>query len=227
VTAGPTPFLKQLTQADADALLSLVRQKAFPRGSVIMREGSAGADVMVVLSGRVKVVATGAEQREVSLALRGPGELIGEMSALGHSRRSATAIAADDDVELGAVSGDQFHEFLRDHPDAAVVLIRSLVRRLTEATRATVDLATQDSVGRVARRLVELAADHGNTSRLSGPIELELTQDELASWTGTTRETVSRALRLMRQLGWVSTGHRTITVVDPAALRERGGERSA
>lgn len=225
MTAGPVPFLKQLAEPDAEALLGLVRRKCFPRAAVIMSEGSAGDDVMLVLSGRAKVLAAGVEQREVALALRGPGELIGEMSALGHSRRTATAIAAED-VELGIVSSEQFHEFLRAHPDAALVLIRSLVRRLTEATRALVDLATQDSVGRIARRLVELAADDGAKGRLSGPIELELTQDELASWTGTTRETVSRALRLMRQLGWVSTGHRTITVLEPAALRERGGERS-
>jgi CRP/FNR family cyclic AMP-dependent transcriptional regulator len=155
----------------------------------------------------------------VALALRGPGELIGEMSALAYSRRTATAVATED-LEVGTLTAEQFREFLRDHPDAASVLLGSLVTRLTEATRTLVDLATQDSVGRVARRLVELASPN-----LSAPIELELTQDELASWTGTTRETVSRALRLMRRLGWVATGHRTITLLDPAALRERGGER--
>jgi CRP-like cAMP-binding protein len=54
-------------------------------------------------------------------------------------------------------------------------------------------------------------------------IELSLTQDELASWTGATRETVSRALRLMRQLGWIASDQRAITVIDAAALRERCG----
>jgi CRP-like cAMP-binding protein len=93
---------------------------------------------------------------------------------------------------------------------------------MSEATRGLVELATQDSVGRVARRLIELGPNHGGAP--GGPYELELTQDELASWTGATRETVSRALRLMRQLGWVATGHRTITVLDPAAVRARGGE---
>ena len=106
--------------------------------------------------------------------------------------------------------------------DAALVLLRSVVGRVTEATRGLVELATQDSVGRVARRLIELGPDDGGPAR--EPYELELTQDELASWTGATRETVSRALRLMRQLGWVATGHRTITVLDPAALRARSGE---
>src|SRR5947209_6455737 len=221
MTSGPTPFLKQLWQVDADALLERVSHKAMSQSAVIMHEGSAGENVALVLAGRVKLVARGVGERTVVLAIRGPGELVGEMAALGGTRRSATAIA-DEDVELGLLSGEDFRGYLRDHPDAALVLLRTLVGRMTEATRGLVELATQDSVGRVARRLIELGANHGGAR--TGPYELELTQDELASRTGATRETVSRALRLMRQLGWVSTGHRTITVLDPAAVRERGGE---
>ena len=65
-----------------------------------------------------------------------------------------------------------------------------LVRRLTEADLDRIDLATQDSIGRVAKRLLELAADHGIQVPEGTRIELSLTQDELASWTGATRETV-------------------------------------
>jgi CRP-like cAMP-binding protein len=224
MASGPTPFLKQLWQVDADALLERVSHKAMPESAVIMHEGSAGENVALVLAGRVKLVARGVGDRSVVLAIRGPGELIGEMAALGGTRRSATAIAVED-VELGVLPGEDFRGYLREHPDAALVLLRSLVGRMTEATRGLVELATQDSVGRVARRLIELGANHGGPA--AGPYELELTQDELASWTGATRETVSRALRLMRQLGWVATGHRTITVLDPAAVRARGGEGGA
>jgi CRP/FNR family transcriptional regulator, cyclic AMP receptor protein len=220
MTSGPTPLLKQLGQVDADALLERVNRKAMAQDAVIMHEGSAGENVALVLAGRVKLVARGVGDRSVVLAIRGPGELVGEMAALGGTRRSATAIAVED-VELGILPGEDFRGFLREHPDAALVLLRSLVGRMTEATRGLVELATQDSVGRVARRLIDLGANHGSSV---GPYELELTQDELASWTGATRETVSRALRLMRQLGWVATGHRTITVLDPAAVRARGGE---
>src|SRR5437763_920291 len=146
--------------------------------------------------------------------------------ALGAQRRTASVIAVDD-VEAGFLHGDEFRTFLREHPDAALVLIRMLVRRLAEADRDRVALATQDSVGRVAKRLLDLAADHGVPAAGGTRIELALTQDELARWTGATRETVSRALRLMRQLGWVSTDHRTITVLDAAALRDRVGEGGA
>jgi CRP-like cAMP-binding protein len=221
MSSGQVPFLRQLGKVDADALLERISRKVMPHSAVIMHEGSAGENVALVLEGRVKLVARGVGDRSVVLAIRGPGELVGEMAALGGTRRSATAVA-EEDVELGVLSGDEFRGYLRDRPDAALVLLRSLVSRMSEATRGLVELATQDSVGRVARRLIELGPNHGGAP--GGPYELELTQDELASWTGATRETVSRALRLMRQLGWVATGHRTITVLDPAAVRARGGE---
>ncbi|HTX30112.1 MAG TPA: Crp/Fnr family transcriptional regulator [Solirubrobacteraceae bacterium] len=216
------PFLRQLPKEDAEALLARVRRRTLKAGAEILRAGSAGDEAVVVLSGQVRLVAYGADNREVVLALRGPGELIGEIAALGAGRRTATAVALDE-TEVGYLKAAELVEYLRDHPDASLLVIRMVVRRLAEATRDMVDLATQDSVGRLAKRLVELSAVHGRPSGEGTQIELALTQDELARWTGATRETVSRALRLMRQLGWVSTDRRTITVLDPAALRERSG----
>ena len=226
VSAGQVPFLRQLSKQDAEALLARVRRRTIKRGSTLIRAGSAGDEVVLLLAGRVQLVAPGVDGREVVLARRGPGELIGEMAALGTGRRTATAIALDE-VEAGLLEASALREFLREHPDASIVLIRMLVRRLAEATQDVIDLATQDSVGRLAKRLVDLSAEHGPPGSGATRIELALTQDELARWTGATRETVSRALRLMRQLGWVATDRKTITVLDPGALRERGGVGSS
>jgi CRP-like cAMP-binding protein len=226
MTSGHIPFLRQLGPDDADALVQRVRKRRIARSEPLLRAGAAGEEVVLVLSGRVKLVAYGADRREVVLAIRGPGELIGEMAALGGQRRTATVVAVDD-VEVGYLAADELRSFLAAHPDVALVLIRMLVRRLSEADRDRVDLATQDSVGMVAKRLLELASEHGTRVGMGTLIEFALTQDELASWTGATRETVSRALRLMRRLGWITTDHRSITVLDPDALRERCGEVSA
>lgn len=219
---GQIPFLQQLSREDAEALLARVRRRTVKPGTEMIRVGSAGDEAVLVIRGRVRLVAYGADRREVVLALRGPGELIGEMAALGAGRRTATAVALDE-VEAGFLPASELMDFLREHPDAAIVLIRMIVRRLAEATQDVVDLATQDSVGRLAKRLVDLSAEHGKAAAGGRQIELALTQDELARWTGATRETVSRALRLMRQLGWVATDRKTITVLDPGALRERSG----
>ena len=219
---GRIPFLHQLAREDADALIGQMRRRTYPAGSEITRADSAGDEAILVLEGRVRLVAYGAEHRQVVLAFRGPGELIGEMATLGAERRTATAIAVDE-VKAGVLSAAELMEFLREHPAVAIVVIRMVVRRLAEATRDVVDLATQDSVGRLARRLVELSSLHGKPAEGGTQIQLELTQDDLARWTGATRETVSRALRLMRELGWVATDRKAITVLDPAALRERSG----
>ena len=215
-------FLRQLTTADAEALVAQCTRRSFRRAEPLLRAGAAGDDIAVVLSGQVQLVAYGIEGREVMLAIRGPGELIGEMAALAGQRRTATAVAAGE-VEAGFLAADEFRAYLREHPDAALVLIRMLVRRLTEADRDRVDLATQDSVGRVAKRLLDLSASSGTPAADGVSVEIAMTQDELSRWTGATRETVSRALRLMRQLGWVNTGNRTITVLDAEALRKRSG----
>ena len=220
------PFLRQLPREDADDLLARVRRRKVKAGTEIISAGSAGDEAVVVLAGRVRLVAYGADHREVVLALRNPGELIGEIAALGAGRRTATAVALED-AEVGFLAASELADFLREHPDAALLVIRMVVRRLAEATRDMVDLATQDSVGRLAKRLVELSAVHGKAAAGGTEIELALTQDELARWTGATRETVSRALRLMRQLGWVATDRKTITVLDPEALRERSGNGAA
>jgi CRP-like cAMP-binding protein len=217
------PFLKQLGREDAASLLSHMRRRRASRGQPLLRAGAAGDEVVIVLEGRVKLVAYGADRREVVLGLRGPGELIGEMAALGGQRRTASAVAVDEDVQAAYLSADELRRFLAAHPGVALVLIRMLVRRLSEADRDRIDLATQDSVGRVAKRLVELAEDHGTPDGDGTRIELSLTQDELASWTGATRETVSRALALMRRLGWIGTDGRSIIVLDADALRERSG----
>jgi CRP/FNR family cyclic AMP-dependent transcriptional regulator len=226
MSVGETPFLGQLGSGDAEALMQLVRRRSVRKSQLILRAGAAGDDVVVVLEGHVKLVAYGADRREVVLAIRGPGELIGEMAALAGQRRTATVIAVDD-VEVGYLAADELRSFLVSHPDVALVLIRMLVRRLSEADRDRVDLATQDSVGMVAKRLVELATEHGKRVDEGTLIEFSLTQDELASWTGATRETVSRALRLMRRVGWIQTDNRSITVLDLGALRERCGDVAA
>ncbi len=226
MSVGETPFLGQLGSSDAEALMQLVKRRPAHRSQLILRAGAAGDDVVVVLEGHVKLVAYGADRREVVLAIRGPGELIGEMAALAGQRRTATVIAVDD-VQVGYLTADELRGFLVAHPDVALVLIRMLVRRLSEADRDRVDLATQDSVGMVAKRLVELATEHGKRVDEGTLIEFSLTQDELASWTGATRETVSRALRLMRRVGWIATDHRSITVLDLPALRQRCGDGAA
>lgn len=185
-----------------------------------MIEGSDPEDVQLVRRGRVKVSYDTEDGREVLLAVRGPGSLLGELSAIDGEPRVAT-VTAIEDVEVVAVGVADFQGFLASHPDAAIGLLRTLSRRLRESDRKRVEMAAWDTVGRLARLLVELAGQHGRPHDGGVRIELPLSQQELAAWTASSREAVNKALRTMKARGWVSTQRRAVVVHDLPALRRR------
>jgi CRP-like cAMP-binding protein len=162
------------------------------------------------------------EGREIVLAVRGPGELLGELSTIDGEPRSATGSALGP-VEALTVGAEAFVGFLEEYPRVALVLLRTLTRRLREATRRRIEYGAMDTTGRVATRLLELAEQYGEASGDSVRILLPLSQEELAGWVGASREAVSKALGALRARGWIATHRRGITILDPTALRGYAG----
>jgi CRP-like cAMP-binding protein len=215
-------FGAALSEDELNDFLSRGVRRAFRRGSFLMTEGEASDHVIVLLGGRAKVSSYTAEGKEVVLAVRGPGDLLGELSAFDGEPRLAT-VSALEPIEALIVPSDRFTAFLEDHPRLAILLLETMTRRLRDSDRKRVEFGAYDTPGRVARRLIELVERYGEEDE-GGPsvrISLSLTQDELAGWTGSSREAVSKALREFRDRGWVTTGRRSIVVVDVDALRSR------
>jgi CRP/FNR family cyclic AMP-dependent transcriptional regulator len=213
-------FAASLSTEELEDLISRGVRRPFRRGSFIMTEGEASDHVVVLLSGRAKVSSYTADGKEVVLAVRGPGELLGDFSALDEGARSAT-VAALEAIEALVIPADRFKLYLEDHPRLAVLLLQTWSRRVRDADRKRVEFGAYDTPGRVARRLIELVERYGEGDGAMMRISLSLTQDELAGWTGASREAVSKALREFRDRGWISTGRRAITVLDVEALRTR------
>jgi CRP-like cAMP-binding protein len=155
--------------------------------------------------------------------VRGPGALLGELSAIDGAPRGAS-VAALEPVEAVVVPVAAFVDFLRSHAAAAVVLLQLVAGRLRDSDRKRVEFAAYDIAARVARRLLELAERFGEPDEHGVRITVALSQDELAGWVGASREAVAKALRVLRDRGLVTTGRRTMTVLDLAGLRRRAGE---
>ncbi|HEX7298800.1 MAG TPA: Crp/Fnr family transcriptional regulator [Solirubrobacteraceae bacterium] len=218
--SGDLHFLDALSQGNVDELRALGRLRRYPVGARLFNEREAGDAVLVLLSGRVKLSATTESGREALLGIRVPGELIGEMSAIDRAPRSATATALEP-VEVLSVSSEAFVAYLHNTPGVALVLVRVLNRRLRDADHKRVEFLAQDTVGRVCSRLVELAERFGEPGHSGTDINIAITQEDLAGWTGSSREAAIRALRTLRELGWIATGRRTITLLDLEMLRRR------
>lgn len=220
--AGDGGFLNGLTAPERETLEREGVARRFPRGAALFHERQPSDKVVILRDGRVKLTCVTEEGREILLAVRGPGDLLGELSAIDGEPRSATAQALEP-IEALVLSRDAFNGFLESNPRVAIVIMQMLARRLRDADRKRVEFAAQDSVGRVAARLVELVERFGEDAGDGAVrITLPLSQDELAGWVGASREAVSKALQALRGLGWIETHRRGVTVLDVEALRRRG-----
>jgi CRP-like cAMP-binding protein len=212
--------LAELGPAHLETLRSRGWRRRFNRGALLFEEGGTTDQVMIVLHGRVKISHFTADGREIILAVRGPGELLGELSAIDQGPRSATALAAEP-VEALVLTVEDFQQFVASTPRAAMVMLYGLVRRLREADRKRIEFAAYDTVGRVALRLLDLAREFGEPVEGGVRITLPLSQQELAGLIGASREAVSKALQQLRKRGWIETQRRGISILDQEALWKR------
>ena len=155
-------FLGLLDEDDRRELMARAGRRRFKAGSRMMHEGAPGAEVMILLSGRVKVTATTAAGREVVLQFCGPGELLGELSVIDREARSGNTEALEP-VEALGLSASEFRSLI-ERPGFATALLASLIERFRNSDRRFVEFAAAQTLGRLAARLIELVDRFGEPS---------------------------------------------------------------
>ncbi len=223
----PAEELDALRSEEWASLEALGPARRFEQGSTLFREGDESDAVYALRAGRVRVSVATPGGRDLLLAVKGRGELVGELAAIDGRRRSAT-VTAIEVVEAVVVPAGAFDAFLDEHPRFAVRLLRTLAAQVRRSGAWAVDRTSADTPTRVARRLLDLAdqqIEHGpaRTSAVArgAATVLALTQEDLAGWVGATREATARALAELRRAGLVSTGRGHIVLVDRAGLEAR------
>ena len=185
-----------------------------------MHQDEPGERVLILLEGHVKASFVDPEGREIVLSFRGPGDVLGELSFNRAEPRSSGVIAIEQ-VVARALAATEFRSFLMSRPTAALTLIDVMSRRFRDANRKRVQFAAQDTIGRIATRLIELAERYGDRTEAGIEIRLPVTQADLGGWTASSRAGVTGALRTMRELGWIKTERRRIILLDVEALSQR------
>src|ERR671915_102185 len=152
-------FLGALASEDADALRAAGVRRTYGANVTLVHQADEAGPVVVLLDGRVKVAISRAG-REAILGVAGPGELVGELAAIDDSPRSTTVTTLEP-VEALVVRRSDFSALLERRPGIALVILRTVARRLRYADAQRVQFATQDVVGRLAQRLLELCERFG------------------------------------------------------------------
>jgi CRP/FNR family transcriptional regulator, cyclic AMP receptor protein len=218
-------FLGRLQADDRAALNSLGRVLRAPRGAVLMYEGEPGDRIMVLLDGRAKVTRFMSNGHEALVGITDPGDLLGEVALLDSGPRTATVTALEP-VSMLVIAASIFAAYLERRPRVAHLVLEVLSSRLRHAVELTSELAGLDALGRLASRLVELVDRYGRQREDGIEISLELAQDELAAWTGTSRASLGKALQTLRAVKCVETRRRQILIRDVVALETYAGRRA-
>ena len=211
-----SPLFRGLPPATLERMAALATQRGYRRGEIVFSAGDAGDALFGVVSGRIRISAGSAEGREIFLNIMEPGDSFGEIALLDGGTRTATATAIEA-AELVSIRREPFFELLEREPKArssscacaasgcAGRAACSRTRRSSRRPRAS------------RRRLLSLAELHGEDS--AGGRVVRISQEELASFLGVSRQAVNEQLQGWKAKGWVALGRGTVTVRDAAALR--------
>lgn len=189
-----SPLFARLSPAELEKVGALFRRRRYRASEPVFREGDPGTALYIVDTGEVKILLGGPDGKEVTLSLLGPSEFFGELALLDGEPRSADAIATVP-TELLVLPREDFMRFLFEVPAVAVNMLAALSRRFRRTDRLVHDAAFSDVRTRVTRVLVELADTRGKPVDGGVAIGPRLTQADLATMVGVTRESINKCLR--------------------------------
>jgi CRP/FNR family transcriptional regulator, cyclic AMP receptor protein len=189
------------------------------------QEGDPATHLYVLIVGWVKILSVTSHGQERVLALRGNGDIVGELAGEMTGHRTAT-LQAIDAVHALIVRYDRFSSFLDSNPGAAHAYRRVMTQRWGDAAELLRKHPLTSGAQRLASLLLELAERHGMITEGRIDVVMPLSQEDLASLAGTSRATVTRAIRNWRDRGFVSTGQKHITITDLPRLRQIADRRT-
>ena len=209
------PLFASFPEDQLRMLTTMVTRRSASRSTTIMAGGDATDSLYIVLSGRLKVMMSDSDGKEVILSILGPGEFFGEMGLIDDEPRSASVVTIEP-CELLFISKRDFKKCLLENSDMSMAVMRGLVRRLREADRKIGSLALLDVYGRVARLLLDMA-ENVNGEKV---VTKRLPKQDIAKMIGASREMVSRVMKDLQTGGYIEMRGSSIVLRDTIMLPE-------
>ena len=207
------PLFSSVPDEQLRTLATVVTRRSLARGATVMVAGDQTDSLYIILSGRLKVMMSDAEGKEVILSILGPGEFFGEMGLIDDSPRSASVVGIEP-CELLSIAKRDFNKCLAENFEMAMAVMRGLVRRLREADRKIGSLALLDVYGRVARLLLDMAENVDGQKMVTK----RLPKQDIAKMIGASREMVSRVMKDLQLGGYIEMRGSSIVLHDSILL---------
>lgn len=219
------PLFASLDGKQRSRVATRIRPRSFSSGVILFHQDMPGNKILYMIdSGWVRIFSIGQTGQELTHSILGSGDILGEVAALNNCNHPATALTLTQTV-LWLLPGPDLEELMKNYSELARALIERLVDRMRSASLHTESLVFQDIQGRLAYKILYLAENHGEQKGDSVEIYFPLTQGELASFVGATRESVNKAVALLRSQNLISVSGHNIVVLDMEGLKRIVYER--
>lgn len=209
----------RLEPAEQAALIEAGYTRAWPTGDIIAVQGGPPSSMFVILGGWVKIAVSNDRGDNAPLAVRGPGEIIGELGPISNRPRTAT-IQAITDVHALVIPQNRVRLVLRTRPHIAEELLRGAAIRLQQSDRLRLESGGPDFTQRLAAVLLELALQCTPNATGNISVDLPFQQDELAGFARVSRSTLIRGLEELRKVGLIHSARRRTTISNLQSLRD-------
>ena len=216
-------IFSELSDKECSTLQKFFKPRNYLKNSMIILEEEYGDLVFVVQTGTIKITRVNDEGKEVILALLGPGEIFGELAILDGEARSANALAQEN-CNLLAINKEDFLEILKNNFSVSYNLMCELAKRLRKSDQQIEALSLSDAEHRIGVSLLNLAEDMGVIRKGKVTIQNLPFQQDIANMAGTSRETVSRVLKLLENKSMITKVGHTLVIPDYTFFKQIFGK---
>lgn len=214
------PMFMEFSPKELKVLEQTAQVRRYAKGEEIVHRSEAGDTFFSILDGRVKVILTDDEEKEYILGVLRPKDFFGELALLDGEPRSATVVALEP-TEVLALKRDDFLDQIKKHPEICIKLMVELGRRLRKANHSIESLAFKDVCGRLAKMILDMAEISGEKEAGGISVPVEYSRTEMAHQIGTTRETLTRALKTLQSMGLIKVRRKNLFISSEKGLEGR------
>jgi CRP/FNR family cyclic AMP-dependent transcriptional regulator len=190
----------------------------YKKNTMILLEEQTDSRLFVILKGRVKETGINEEGREAIFSFLGEGDFFGEMAVFGDQPRNTNIVTCEDSYIM-SLHRDQLLPLFRDCSVITINLLREMTQRLRRKDEQIKSLVFQDATGKLATTLLQFVDEMGDLNEGLVEIDRLPAQKDIASMVGTSRETISRAMRVLMAKGYISKERGRLVIHDYASFR--------
>jgi len=219
--AKKVPIFSSLEDEELAKIVDSTGHIEFKKGDALFYEGEKSSTLFIINEGQVKLTKMTKEGKEQIIHIVTSGDFFGELSLFTDSDTYNFSAYAISNLKICTLTKKDMDEILIKNPEISLKILREVTRKLSETENLAQTLATNDAEVRIAHMILEFAEKYGTETSNGIEIKLPINREEMANYTGVTRETISRKLSKFEELSIISmVGNKIIIIKDKNALRE-------